>query len=455
MTSSLSSPLARDSVLKNRRVTLMGLGRHGGGSGAARFLATQGARLTISDAASDEALRTSLAELACFPGIEIHLGGHDPADFSAANADLVVVNPAVPWDHPCLAAARRAGVQITSEIELFLERCPARVIGVSGSNGKSTTCTMLFEILKRAGRRVWLGGNIGGSLLGELGAIRPSDLVVLELSSFQLAHLSAAARLPEIAVLTNCSANHLDWHRGYENYVAAKQRLLDAKRVIVNHHDPGLAEWAAPLRRAIPPFPLGNLPPLRVPGNHNRHNAACAAAAARAAGVETPSIDEALAEFAGLEHRIEFVAEIDGRHFYNDSKSTSPAATLAALDAMDHPTWLLLGGVSKGTDFRELAARAASRLQGACLFGAARDELEAAFRRQAPNLPLASEESLDKALTWCQQRSLPGDAIMLSPACASFDQFVDYCHRGRHFRELVNEIHSSFVRPCSAAAPLL
>jgi len=414
----------------------MGLGRHGGGLGAARFLAGRGVRLTISDTATADALADSLASLHEYPEIGFHLGGHVPADFLAA--DLIVVNPAVRPDHPCLKAARGAGVPITSEIELFLERCPAHVIGVSGSNGKSTTVTMLFEILARAGRRAWLGGNIGGSLLGELDAMTADDWVVLELSSFQLAHLSSQARLPEIAVLTNCSPNHLDWHGGYAEYAAAKQRLLDARQVILNCHDSALKEFSSQcISRMLPSFPLDQLPPLRVAGRHNLQNAACAAAAARAAGVDEVSIREALAEFGGLEHRIEWVGEVGSRHFYNDSKSTSPAATIAALDAMDLPTWLILGGVPKGTDFCELASHAAKRARGVALFGAARVELARDLRNQSPTPLLASNETLDEAFKWCLTHSQAGDAILLSPACASFDQYADFCHRGRAFRELV------------------
>lgn len=439
MTTSLSSCASDRLELGGLRVTLMGLGRHGGGLGAARFLAAQGVRLTISDTASADLLTESLIGLRDYPEIQLRLGGHDPADFSSA--DVIVVNPAVRPDHPCLQEARAAGVSLTSEIELFLERCPAHVIGVSGSNGKSTTCTMLFGILKRAGRRAWLGGNIGGSLLNELDHMTADDVVVLELSSFQLAHLSAKARLPEIAVLTNLSPNHLDWHDGFKSYTGAKQRLLWSEQVILNTHDPVLASWALQCPARVPPLTsLNDLPSLRVPGKHNRRNAACAAAAASAIGVDWQSIHEALADFTGLEHRIEFVAEIDGRHFFNDSKSTSPAAAIAALKAMNRRTWLLLGGVSKGTEFHELAARAAERACGVAVFGAARHELAAASCKHAPELPLANVQTLDEAFAWCCSKSRSGDAILLSPACASFDQYADFTARGEHFRERVRAI---------------
>lgn len=431
----------------------MGLGRHGGGLGAARFLAGQGVQLTISDAAQSDTLGDTLARLTDFPEIALHLGGHQLEDFTTA--ELVVVNPAVRPDHPSLSAARKAGVAVTSEIELFLQRCPAHMIGVSGSNGKSTTSTMLFEILQRGGCRTWLGGNIGGSLLGNLDAMKADDWVVLELSSFQLEHLTSEVRLPDIAVLTNCTANHLDWHDGFDNYAAAKQRLLQSERVVLNTYDPTLAAWGSFYSPAMLPLvALESLPPLRVPGAHNRQNAACAATAACAVGIDEIAIREALAHFSGLEHRIQWTGTVDERHFYNDSKSTSPAASIAALDAMDRPAWLLVGGVSKGTEFAELAAHAASRVRGVAIFGEDQQQLRAAFQQAVPHLDVHTSASLEQAFHWCCAESQPGDAILLSPACASFDQYRDYCHRGEHFRELVAAFAQA-GRHCSAPGTLL
>lgn len=417
-----------------RRVTLMGLGRHGGGLGAARFLADRGAILTISDNADATALSAPLAELADVPIHAVHVGRHDPSDFQ--HADLVVVNPAVRPDHPCLQIAREAGATFTSEIELFLERCPAHVIGVTGSNGKSTTVTMLSEMLRAAGRTTWLGGNLGGSLLGDLDQMAADDWVVLELSSFQLAHLSDRAPLPEIALVTNCTPNHLDWHVAFAEYAAAKGRLLAAPQVVLNSCDPVTSAWLAS-GGAMPGWPLERLPALRVPGNHNRQNAACAAGVAEVAGIDAHNITEVLANFRGLEHRIEWIGEVRGRHFYNDSKATSPGATLAAIAALDQPVWLLAGGVSKGTGFTELAATVVAHTQGAALFGSARRELHDCLKDARADYPASCDETLAESLAWCLDRSAPGDAILLSPACASFDQFQDFTDRGHVFRRLV------------------
>jgi len=435
--------------LRGRRITLMGLGRHGGGVAAARYLAQAGARVTISDLAGADALADSLASLADVPIARAALGGHDEADFRGA--ELLVVNPAVPLGHPLVALARESGARLTSEIELFLEACPARIIGVTGTNGKSTTAAMLAAMLERgtdrqsAGRRAWLGGNIGRSLLPHLADISADDWVVLELSSFQLAHLSAATRMPDIAVVTNCSANHLDWHGSYERYVAAKQRIVREQgpkaRAVLNVRDPELKGWVNLAGgRAIPPWPLDELPELPVPGLHNRHNAACAAAAARAAGCSDESVHRALTEFRGLEHRLELVAQKVGRLFFNDSKSTTPESTRAALAALAAPAWLLAGGQDKGACFRGLGQSIVQKARGAAFFGRARESLRSALGAQDPAFPVATTERMADALDWCWSRSQPGDAILLSPACASYDQFQDFQDRGRQFAKLVRAL---------------
>jgi UDP-N-acetylmuramoylalanine--D-glutamate ligase len=329
---------------------------------------------------------------------------------------------------------------LTSEIELFLDCCPAKVIGVTGSNGKSTTSSMLAEILKSSGRRTRLGGNIGRSLLGELDQITAEDWVVLELSSFQLTHLNASARLPKVAVVTNLSPNHLDWHGSYQAYISAKRRLLAENSarslVVLNGLDPITAWWAALARGRT----LERIPPLPIPGVHNRQNAACAAAAAEAVGVDPATICQALSNIRGLEHRLQLVAEVSGRRFFNDSKSTTPQSTIAALVALDGPTWLLLGGHPKGASFDELAAMIVRRARGAALFGAARESLQSTLHATDAAFNAWSTEKLADALAWCWRQSKPGDSILLSPACASYDQFRDFVERGEAFAQLVSAL---------------
>ncbi len=419
-----------------RRVTIMGLGRHGGGLAAARYLARLGARVTISDAADGDTLKESIEQLRDVPIAELKLGGHDEADFRTA--EFVVVNPAVRREHRCLQVACQSGARLTSEIELFLRACPARVIGVTGSNGKSTTCSMLAAMFTADGRRAWLGGNIGKSLLGELSQIAANDWVVLELSSFQLAHLSDHAPLPQIAVVTNFTPNHLDWHGHLDDYRRAKRRIVREQSpsgvVVLNPHDAQVAEWSSPASgQTRAAWPLEAIPILAVPGVHNRHNAACAAAAAETAGVGKMAINSALRNFRGLDHRLQFVAEVAGRRFYNDSKSTTPQATIAALAALDGPLWLLSGGHPKDAHFEELARAVVQRARGAGLFGQARESLQTCLQAQRAGFNALATEQLADALDWCWRQSQSGDVILLSPACASYDQFRDFEARGETY----------------------
>lgn len=424
---------------QNRRVTLMGLGRHGGGVGAARWLLSQGADLTITDLASAEDLADSIAALADLPAPRWRLGEHVDEDF--ASPDCVIVNPAVRPDDRWLEIARRSGVRITSETELFLRACPAVVIGVTGSNGKSTTAALTAAILEADGRRTWLGGNIGRSLLAELDTMRPEDVVVLELSSFQLHYLAEDVLAPHVAVITNCSANHLDWHSTYEHYAAAKQRLLALQTAddvaVLNPTCREVSRWKSLVRgRCLTELFEKPVPPLQIPGEHNRTNASLAAVAARAVGGSEAAIDRGLRTFRGLPHRLQFVAEIDGRRYFNDSKATTPEAAMAALSAFSEPVWILLGGHAKGGDYESLARGVATHARGVACYGRAGDMLAEQIAEHNANLPCFRGETLADALHWCREQSQWGDIILLSPACASFDQFRDYAERGECFRSL-------------------
>jgi UDP-N-acetylmuramoylalanine--D-glutamate ligase len=391
-------------------------------------------------------LADSIAALADVSIREFCFGEHREADFR--EADLLIVNPAVKPDNPLVRLARDSGARIASEIELFLDRCPAPVIGVTGSNGKSTTAAMTAAILNAAGRRTWLGGNIGRSLLPDLPQIRADDWAVLELSSFQLHWLSDQVRWPRIAVITNFAPNHLDWHGTVEHYTRAKQRLLAGKSddcvAVFDDLDSALAnwkplvvdEWHGPVDDTL-------LPPLRIPGRHNRTNASLAASAALVAGAERSHVERGLSEFAGLPHRLQLVAEIAGRRFCNDSKATTPEAAMAALTAMEWPTWILLGGSDKQVDLTPLVRYVGEHAHGAALYGAVGGTLDALFAEHAPHLPRLRCNLLDEAFAWCWLQSSLGEAILLSPACASLDQFSDFAARGQQFERLVRRLGTS------------
>jgi UDP-N-acetylmuramoylalanine--D-glutamate ligase len=444
---------------RGRRVTVMGLGHFGGGAAAARWLARQGAFVTVTDLAGERVLSDALAALADVPIAARHLGGHREDDFRSA--DLVVVNPAVRPGDPFVEIARQSGARVTTEIELFLRECPARVVGVTGSNGKSTTAAMIAAILRADGRRTWLGGNIGESLLESLDEISPGDWVVLELSSSQLWYLgdcplgpplwSPQVSMPHVAVVTNCTPNHLDWHGDLAAYRAAKQRILTGQRegdlAVLNPMDPEVRGWGRLVRgRQFDFYPESAVPPLRLPGPHYRIDAACAATAARGLGCGEAAIRDALCRFAGLPQRTELVAMIDGRRFYNDSSSTTPESTIAALESLEGPLWLLAGGRDKGMDLGPLCRAIVRRAAGAALFGSARDVLceKLLALEPGPKLPksrrlrkFVTVETLAEAFRWCWDRSKPGDTILLSPACASTDQFQNYRRRGEAFVELI------------------
>jgi UDP-N-acetylmuramoylalanine--D-glutamate ligase len=312
---------------------------------------------------------------------------------------------------------------------------------VTGANGKSTTAAMIAAILEADGRRTWLGGNLGGSLLDDLDRIGPGDWVVLELSSFQLFRLNHTP-MPRVAVVTNCTPNHLDWHGGYQQYVTAKQRILTGQTrdgiAVLGESLAGDGSWRRQVRGSLAALvPDAAIPPLALPGKHNRRNAVYAATAAQAAGCGDEAIRRGLRGFSGLPGRLQLVATRGGRTFYNDTTATTPESTIAALGSLSAPIWLLAGGSDKGIDLAPLASAVVAGARGAAFFGATAPALRDLLKTVAPDYPCAQVSTMSEALAWCWSRSRPGDCIVLSPACASHDQFQNFRHRGAAFCELV------------------
>lgn len=427
----------------------MGLGHFGGGVGVARWLAAQGARVTVTDLAGAEQLADSLEQLNGVPIEAFRLGGHCEDDFR--RADTVVVNPAVRPSSAYVEAARTAGATITTELGLMLAHCPARMIGVTGSNGKSTTASMIHAMLAADGRSAWLGGNLGGSLLADLDRIQPEDWVVLEISSFQLAWMPRGIPMPHVAVVTGCTPNHLDWHRDMRDYIATKQRLIVEQRqgdvAVLNTHDAEVARWQSLARgRVVEPVSIEALDELPLPGAHNRINASCAAAACRTIGCKEAAIRSGLASLGPLPSRLEPIATHCGVTFYDDSAATTPESTIAALRAIDRPVWLLAGGKNKGADFSQMATSIIQHARGAAFFGAARDELQRCCRAIDGSFAHGSVERLDDALRWCVDRAVDGDVVLLSPGCSSQDQYRNYRARGEHYRALVDAFVNRYDR---------
>jgi len=428
---------------RGRRVTVAGLGRFGGGVGVTRWLAGLGAEVTVSDVASPGDLADSLRALEDLD-LTLHLGGHEEADF--LEADLLVVNPAIPRDAPLVAAADAAGVPRTTEINLFLERCGARVVGVTGTVGKSTTTAMAGRIVG-ARHTTHVGGNIGKSLLASLDEIRPDHVVVLELSSFQLTDTPRVGFAPEVALVTNLRANHVKWHGSVESYSDAKKNIFRYQSpgdvLILNAGEAATVAWADEAPGRVMWFdPSGKPFALRVPGEHNQANAQAARAIGEALGVDRQEADEALRGFRGLPHRLQFVCERDGVRYYNDSKCTTPEGAVVALDAFAPRTVVLLaGGSDKGVGFAPLGAAAAERAKAVIVFGETREKILHAVAESRPERAPALERAADlpAALERARRHAERGDSIVLSPACASYDQFANYEQRGDLFVRLATE----------------
>jgi UDP-N-acetylmuramoylalanine--D-glutamate ligase len=452
----------------------MGLGLFGGGVGAARYLATQGARVTVTDTKSAESLQSSIKALEGLP-ITYHLGGHQAADFT--EADLVVVNPAVDKaKSEFVAMARRARIEITSEMNLFLSACPSPVVGITGSNGKSTTTALLGEMLGRD-RPTHVGGNIGKSLLDELPSLSPDQTVVLELSSFQLEDLGLLARSPRVAVVTNISRNHLDRHGTMRSYIAAKKNIIrfqgPGDATVLNADDRSLAPWAKVAETrgtrivwysARGPVPEGvwadgttlvfrlrqgfggqvrtagreerlNLAGrITLFGRHNLMNILAASAAARVEGVPIEKIGEAIASFRPLAHRLEPVGRLGDVLFVNDSKATTPLAARAAIESFKEPISLIAGGYDKHIDPGPLVSVIRRRVQAVVLIGATAEALEKAIgRRHRPVVERA--DTLEAAVARAAALAPPGGVVLLSTGHASWDMFDNYEQRGDAFRQ--------------------
>ena len=414
--------------LRGKRVLVVGLARSG--KAAAEALVAQGARVVGFD--RDESLGAGrLREL----DVEVHLG--DEEETLLKGTDLLVKSPGVPGETPLVARARETGIPVWSEIELAGRLLPNALLGVTGTNGKTTTSELLGEIFRSAKRPVEVAGNVGRPLASLVGSTPPESWIVCELSSFQLEDVETFT--PSIAVLLNLEPDHLDRHGSLERYAAAKLRVFERQA----------PEDVAVLPRAFGPVPGharrvefasdDTLPAEpRIPGEHNRENAAAATAAARAAGIDDQAIAEALRTFPGVPHRIELVRELGGVRYVNDSKGTNVAAARRALASFpDAQLHVILGGLGKEEPYEPLAA-AFKPGDRAYLIGDAAPTIAQAL--SAAGVPFVRSGDLEAALAAAAAEARPGDVVLLSPACASFDQFESFEDRGDAFRRLVEEL---------------
>lgn len=453
------------------RVTIVGLAREG--TAVARFLAARGAEVIATDMKPAEALAGALAQLRSFP-IRYALGGHP--DW-VLDTDIIFVSPGVPRTIPLLVEAARRGIRLSSETELFFSLCPAPIIGITGSSGKTTTTTLVGEILRAAGERTWVGGNIGDPLLNYLEEMGPDDRVVMELSSFQLEHLRVS---PHIAAILNITPNHLDRHESMEAYINAKRQIVahqgagdmavfgwddPAARRLGEEYSAGQAVWfsgseprrpgtwveqgAVLLEIAGPTQRVCELTDIRLRGAHNLLNVLAACAIAGAAGAPADAMRAAVRSFQGVPHRLELVREWNGVQFVNDSIATSPERAMAALRSFDEPIILLAGGRDKHLPWEEWADLVLRKARGVILFGEAAGLIERALQRaferaneMGCQCRLSPENvrpavTLERAVQIASEMAEPGDVVLLSPGGTSYDAYTDFVERGEHFRKLV------------------
>ncbi len=377
-----------------KNVLVMGLGRFGGGVDAAKFACNCGAKVTVTDLASVEHLSSSIAQLKEFPDIKFHLGSHNPADFE--KCDIVIANPAVTPDNKFLEIARRANIMVTSQIEIFFELSAAQIVGITGAVGKSTTAALTAHLLKAAApadirntqyEKVWISGNIGNEpLLTVVEQISCDDLVVLELSSFQIEQLARIKKAPQVALLTNLTPNHLDRYGSFGAYRRAKETIFKFQKLdennpavsIFNAEDEVAAEWFERYRkeagRVCIKFSCDDIDAeikerFSLPGRANLSNLSAAVAVAHYFAIDDEQIKNCLAGFKPLPHRLEFVAEINGVKWYNDSKATTTEGAIAAMEAFEQPKIIIAGGYDKKISFDELGERIAQSCKAAILIG--------------------------------------------------------------------------------------
>jgi len=444
--------------LSGKRVLVVGLGKSG--LGAARFLKKRGARVTVSDARP----ATLIAELPTLldEGFMVEAGSHGLLTFR--RQDLIVVSPGVPANVPELMQVRAMGMHIIGELELGAEFLQGEVVAITGSNGKTTTTTLVGEILKAAGRTTLVGGNIGRPVVELAEESTPETWSVLEVSSFQLETVETFR--PRIALVLNITPDHLDRHGSFENYAAAKARITefqtavdflvlnaeDVKTQMVASKTKAQIYWFSAKRQikqgafvhgesiffiakeGAKPEPVMPVAEIPLAGAHNVENVLAAVCAARLAGVESDVIRTAVGAFKAVEHRLEFVREVEGVRYYNDSKATNVDATVKAVEAFESGVWLILGGKDKDSDYATMSALLRERVKGVLTIGSAAEKIE---RQLAGVVKIERAETLERAVALAHEAAGTGDVVLLAPACASFDQFDNYEHRGRVFKELV------------------
>jgi len=404
-------------------------------SGVALALHLTAAReaVRLADRKPASELQSAIAQLP--PGVDLRVGGYD--DRVLDGVDVVYASPGVPWDSELLNQARAKGIPVSSEIDLFLRLCKGSVVGITGTNGKTTTTALTGVVLEAGQRPVIVGGNIGDTVLDRLAEITPEHWVVLELSSFQLESVDHPHL--HVGAILNITPDHLDRHGTLERYVDIKARAIeDADYAVLNSRDPMVSTLSSRAAGEVVWFDQHQpLPPMPLPGRHNMDNALAAAAVGRIAGLSDDAINEAIRGFKGVEHRLELVGEWAGVRWYNDSKATNPDAGRVALSAFPGaPVILIAGGYGSDFDLREWVRDVLANTEAVILIGASAGELAEALRVH-PNVIRA--ETLEQAVSIAAGMARQGSVVLLSPAYKSYDMFKDFEDRGNQFKELVRQ----------------
>jgi UDP-N-acetylmuramoylalanine--D-glutamate ligase len=419
-------------------VTSLVVGAARSGVALANHLTGKGEHVRLTDRRSEEELAETIAQLPA--GIDLRVGGYSEGVLDGV--DTVYASPGVPWDSELLTRARERGIPVSSEIDLFLRLCPGTVVGITGTNGKTTTTALTGTVLAAGDRPVIVGGNIGETVLDRLGEITSRHWVVLELSSFQLESVQEPHL--HVGVILNVTSDHLDRHRTLERYADLKARAIEFAGAddfaVLNGRDEVTRRLAERTRAHVVWFDQHRpIPPMPLPGRHNVENALAAAAVGRIAGLSDDAIDAAVRSFKGVEHRLELVGEWDGVRWYNDSKATNPDAGRVALSAFPNTSVVLIaGGYGSGFELGEWLADVLANVESVVLIGASTAILSEALHNH-PKVVRAA--NLEAAVELAGRLARPGGVVLLSPAYKSFDMFKDFEDRGRQFKFAVNAMH--------------
>ena len=454
-------------MMKDKRVLVFGMARSG--IAVAKLLLSKGAEVWVCDAKTEADFNGALDELKA-SGAKLCLGEKHPEEL-LEGMDALIVSPGIPVEHPAVVRAKALGVEVMGEVEYAYREATGLLLAITGTNGKTTTTTLLGEIFKNAGRRTFVVGNIGTPYSGAVAGMKPGDVTVCEISSFMME--TSDQFHPSVCAVLNISEDHLNRHGTMEKYIALKERIFENcvgdDYVVLNWDDPVTRDMANRAKCRVAwfssrnPVPFGafvqdgmvvfgtpqeNKPicdpkEIYIPGEHNLKNALAAAAMAMVSGIPAPVIRHTLRTFKGVEHRIEFVRELDGVRFINDSKGTNVDSTIQAVRAMKRPTVLILGGYDKHTDFTPLCEEIMKcPISRIVLIGATAKQCEETLEKVGYHAWTHAGYEFKKAVELAFDLANPGGNVLLSPSCASFDMFKDYEERGRIFKDIVNAMES-------------